>query len=224
MNLTQAMKKLKAAGTEGWRKTLPYFGVRYADLYKIQKQIKRDHELALKLWETGNHDARILATLIVDPEAITARQLDAWIGVAKNHILNDAVSSVAAQSRHARKKADAWRKVKAEWKSAAGWNVVGYLAAPGSAADDAWLSECLAEIQDRIDGAANRTRHSMNNALISIGGYRPSLRPAAIATAKSIGKVEVDHGKTSCKTPDAVPYIRKMATRHKSVAGTKPGK
>jgi len=33
--------------------------------------------------------------------------------------------------------------------------------------------------------------------------------------AAAIGKVEVDHGETSCKTPDAVPYIEKALARKK---------
>jgi 3-methyladenine DNA glycosylase AlkD len=221
MNLTQAMRQLEKSGTGTYRKVWPrhgikppLFGVKYADLYKMQKSIGCDHELAQGLWRTGNHDARILATLIVDADALTGKELDSWIGVADNHVLNDAVSGVAAKSPHVRRKADAWRKVKGEWKSAAGWNLVGYLAAPGTEATDAWLAGRLEEIRKGIHGAPNRTRHSMNNALISIGGYRPALRPRALEIAKEIGKVEVDHGETSCKTPDAAPYIRKMAKRH----------
>jgi len=36
---------------------------------------------------------------------------------------------------------------------------------------------------------------------------------AELAAAKRIGKVEVDHGETSCKTPDASTYIRKAVAR-----------
>ncbi len=219
MNITQTMKELKRLGNAGSLKILPKhgvtgpaFGVRYADLYKIQKRIQPDHKLALKLWETGNHDARILATLIVDAGRIKSRELDSWIGAADNHVLNTAVAGVVAKSPHARKRADAWRKVKAEWKSAAGWEVVGYMAAQDGATDD-WLSARLAEIRKEIGGAANRTRHSMNQTLISIGGYRPKLRAKALTLAKALGKVHVDHGKTSCKTPDATAYIKKMAKR-----------
>jgi hypothetical protein len=53
----------------------------------------------------------------------------------------------------------------------------------------------------------------MNGALISIGVFKPALRARAIETARSIGKVEVDHGETNGKTPDAVPYIEKASKR-----------
>ena len=44
----------------------------------------------------------------------------------------------------------------------------------------------------------------MNGALISIGIRNAKLEKLAIAAAKRIGKVEVDHLETSCKTPDRV--------------------
>ena len=53
----------------------------------------------------------------------------------------------------------------------------------------------------------------MNNALIAIGGRNAKLKKLALAAAKKIGKVEVDHGDTSCKTPDAAAYINKMWAR-----------
>ena len=58
----------------------------------------------------------------------------------------------------------------------------------------------------------------MNGALISIGMRNPGLEKKAVAAARRIGKVEVDHGETSCKTPDAVAYIRKGVERKKKAA------
>jgi len=52
----------------------------------------------------------------------------------------------------------------------------------------------------------------MNNALIGIGVFKPALCKKAVAAAR-IGKVEVDHGETNCKTPDAIPYIGKASKR-----------
>ncbi|MFE6587353.1 DNA alkylation repair protein, partial [Bacillus mobilis] len=52
-----------------------------------------------------------------------------------------------------------------------------------------------------------------NRALIAIGVRNESLERQAIETARVIGKVEVDHGETSCKTPDAEAYIKKTKER-----------
>jgi hypothetical protein len=51
----------------------------------------------------------------------------------------------------------------------------------------------------------------MNNALISIGVFKPSCRTKALDAATRIGKVQVDPGETSCKTPDATAYIEKSS-------------
>ena len=64
----------------------------------------------------------------------------------------------------------------------------------------------------------------MNNALICIGVRNPKLQRRAIAVAGKIGKVEVDHGETSCKTPDAVPYIKKTIAHRKKKARKAAGR
>jgi len=213
------MKRLESLGSAQTRKTYgrhgvagPMFGVKYGDLYALRKQLGVDHTLALELFDTGNHDACILATMIVDPLQIGSRQLDAWMANSGDHVVNGAIAGVAAKSPFARKKADAWRRVKKEWKSSAGWNIVSTLA-EDQTTDAKWLAGCISEIRAGIASAPNRTRYSMNNALIAIGGYHESCRNKALSAAKAIGKVEVDHGLTSCKTPDAAPYIHKMAAR-----------
>src|SRR3712207_2599512 len=120
MDKTTAMGRLEALGTEQNRKTYArhgatenVFGVSYADLGKLQKEIKVDHDLACELWATGNHDARILATKVADPAALTAKDADAWIREAGNYIEMEAVGSLVARSPIARSRAEAWRGRKA---------------------------------------------------------------------------------------------------------------
>ena len=85
MNKTEAMRQLRALGTAQNRKlygrlgTGPMFGVSYANLGKLKRSIKVDHALAMQLWESGNLDSQVLATMIADPAQSTARMLDAWI-------------------------------------------------------------------------------------------------------------------------------------------------
>src|SRR6187401_1886881 len=54
------------------------FGVKLGDLRALAKKIKTDHELALKLWDTGNVEAQLLATLIVKPKSLSADEIDQW--------------------------------------------------------------------------------------------------------------------------------------------------
>ena len=85
MKLAEAMEALKAAGTAQTRKAYanhgveePMFGVPEAALHKMAKKINIDQALADGLWETHNHDARVLAMLIADPEKMGLEGLDSW--------------------------------------------------------------------------------------------------------------------------------------------------
>ncbi len=218
MTLETALAALDRAGTAQNRKiygrhgvTGPQYGVSFAELKSLKKTIGTDHALALALWATGNHDARILATMVADPAAFGVRELDAWARDLDNYPVTDAFSAMVAGSPHARGRIAAWRDRKTEHVAACAFNVLAMHAQhDGEGPDEAWLLEQLAVIEAGIHTRPNRTRHSMNQALIAIGARGGALEKAALAAARRIGKVEVDHGQTSCQTPDASQYIARM--------------
>ncbi len=231
MNKNQVMKLLKALGTAQNRKvytrhlgTIEMFGVSYANLGKLKRQIKVDQELAEQLWATGNLDAQVLATMIADPEQMTASKLDAWVKEADNRGTASALSNLAAASPVAFQRVEKWTKSKNEWISVTGWHVLASLARENEDLSDGVLGGYLERVEAEVHGAKNYTRYAMNNALISIGIRNPKLRKKAVAAAKRIGKVEVDHGQTGCKTPDAVPYIAKAAAHLAKKAQKKKAK
>ena len=78
---------------------------------------------------------------------------------------------------------------------------------------DSYFEDHLKKIEADIHGSANRIRHAMNQALIAVGVRNNVLRRRAVSAARQIGEIEVDHGDTSCKTPDAVAYIKKVIER-----------
>jgi 3-methyladenine DNA glycosylase AlkD len=78
------------------------------------------------------------------------------------------------------------------------------------------IKEQLSIIETKIHTESNRVKHTMNNALIAIGIFRPEFQEQVLIIAKKIGRVEVDHGLTSCKTPDATDYILRTIIRNKS--------
>jgi 3-methyladenine DNA glycosylase AlkD len=184
-------------------------GLAYADLKNLVKRLGTQHELAHQLWESGVHDARVLATKISDPARVSAQQLEKWLSDASNYIVTGAVAGLAAKGQAAVEIAKEWIQSAQEWRSSAGWSVLTEAALSGKLSD-ADSERLLETIRERIHDAANRTRYSMNNTLIAIGGANERLRPLALKVAESIGRVEVDHGQTGCKTPDARSYIGKM--------------
>ncbi len=217
MSVQDAMSALEAAGSEQTRKTYrrhgaldPMFGVSFATLKTLVKQIRVDHELALALWETGNHDAQTLAVKVADPMKMSSKDLDRWAAAGLARMCGGYVAMLAAEGPLGVQKATAWLESRHEAVRCCGWNLVGQLAMNDEALPDAWFLAHLERIQTTIHTAPNGERDPMNSALISIGGRNAALRKAAAAAAKKIGKVEVDHGQTACKTPDAAGYIEKM--------------
>jgi len=222
MTRTQVLRLLKAQGTPQNRKVYarhgvkgPSFGVSYANLGKLTRRIKMDQALAESLWKTGNHDARVLATMIADPEAMTARKLDSWVRSIDNYLLADAFSSLASRTPSAQQRMEKWTKSRDEWVAACGWNILARLVSLENY-PDRYLERFIRTIEDRIHRSRNRVRHSMNAALIAIGGWNERVRRKALSAARRIGTVEVDHGQTGCKTPDAAEYIQRMSARNQA--------
>ena len=85
--------------------------------------------------------------------------------------------------------------------------------APADGFDEAALGGWIEKIETGIHRAPNRVRHCMNNALIALGLFSPAQQKRALQAARRIGRVEVDHGQTGCKTPDAADYIRRTVAR-----------
>lgn len=131
----------------------------------------------------------------------------------------DGALALAAKVPGVRERADRWSASTRDWTAQAGWDLYGQLALHDSNLDEASFVELLERIEAGIAGAGNRTRHSMNGALIAIGMRSPALRAAAEAAAGRIGPVRVDHGRTGCVTPPAVPYIAKSWDRRTAKGG-----
>jgi 3-methyladenine DNA glycosylase AlkD len=227
MNKTEVMKELQRLGNERFLKTFgrhgvtgKAFGVPYADLYKLQKQIGVNQKLAEQIWGTGVHDARVLAALVADPEQMTATKLDGWAKQINNELTLQAVGGMAAKSPTAPQRMRKWIKSKQEWMAASGWFVVAALSTTDRLDDDE-VETLLEQIESAIHDSPNRVKHTMNGTLIAISGRNAAFQKKAIAAARRIGKVDVDHGDTSCRTPDAETYIKKMAVRKKTNKTTK---
>jgi len=215
------MQTLESLGTEQNRKVYGrhgassnVYGVSWANYGKLQKKLKTNQPLAEELWATGNFDARILATMIADASQCTSALLEEWVKQIDCNPVASAFAKLVAASPLGAAKGEKWRKSKSEWVAATGWDTIAALAMNKST-DGVDFESLIPVIEADIHSAKNRARHSMNSALIAIGSRSPALRKAAITAAKRIGKVEVDHGETGCKTPDAVEYIQKVAARAK---------
>ena len=116
MTLAEVMTQLEAFSNPSTKKVLmrhgakePFFGVKVADLKKIIKKIKKDHDLALALYDTGNSDAMYLAALISDESKMSKAEIQKWAEEAYWYYLSEySIAWVAAESPYAEELANEW--------------------------------------------------------------------------------------------------------------------
>ena len=189
------------------------FGVSVADMKVIARKIKGEQELACELYETGNGDAMYLAGMVADGSLMTKKQLDSWAKNASWQMLSEyTVPGVTTESTLAHDLATEWIKSKKESVASSGWNTYAGIVTvtPDEDLDLAEIKSLLKKIEKEIDSAPNRVRYTMNAFVIAVGAYVMPLSKHANATAKKLGKVEVDMHGTSCKVPLATEYIEKI--------------
>jgi len=220
MSLSEVMAILEQLGTEQTRKTWarhgatgPMFGVLFGELFKLMKRIDVDHELARKLWGTGNVDARNLALKIADPLAMKPDELDRWAIENPLRMCSLYVATLAAEGPHAHNKVREWLSSSNERLRATGWTLLGRLSDLDESFPEDQLLCGVEEIEKSIHTAPNEVKNDMNRALITIGGRSAAMRKTVLAAAKRIGEVTVDHGDTACKTPDVAQTVEKMWAR-----------
>ena len=219
MTATEVMQLLESYGDANTKKTFmkhgakePLFGVRIGDLKKILAKTKKNHELSLALYQTGNSDAMYLAGLMADEKKITEAQLDEWVSKAYWSYLNEfAVPWVAAETAFGFDIGMKWLQSPDEGIACAGWATLSSYAAvtPDEKLDTAAYSALLDKIGQEIHQAPNRVRYTMNSFIISIGTFIPALTGKCVEIAQQIGTVTVNMDGTACKVPSAQDYIQK---------------
>jgi 3-methyladenine DNA glycosylase AlkD len=223
MGAQEILDELKSLGSESIKKVLlkhgaqePFFGVKVIDLKKLQKRIKKDHKLALDLYDSGVSDAMYLAGLIVDDSKMSKKDLQRWAKGAYWYMLSEyTVPWVAAESPHGHALALEWIESTKENIAAAGWATLSSLVSikADSELDLDELKRLLQRVEKTIHKQSNRVRYVMNGFVIAVGSYVAALTNLAIQTAQKIGPISVDMGQTECQVPSAVDYIEKVRQR-----------
>lgn len=222
MTVQEVLQELESLGTAQNRKIYRrhgacenLYGVSFANLRKMAKQLKVDHALAQQLWTTRNHEAQLLASMIADPVTVEESLVDRWISELADRIVTSEFTDFVSKTRFFQAKTEEWLDSEDEWIGRAGWQLLALLAMSDIELADSYFENHLEIIERDIHTQENMVRDAMNSALIAIGIRNPALERQALSAAKTIGKVEVDHGETSCKTPDAADYIRRTVERKK---------
>lgn len=225
MTLTEVMNELEAFGDANTKRTLmnhgakePFYGVKVADLKKILKKTKKNYDLSLELYATGNSDAMYLAGLMADEKKMTEENLNEWVNNAYWNYLSDfAVPWVASETDYGFRLGLKWITSDDENIASAGWATLASFAAisEDSKLDIFKYKSLLKQVENEIDNAPNKVKQSMNKFVIAIGTYIKELYDDAEIVAKNIGVIDVVLSGTSCKLPLATLYLKKMKDQNK---------
>ncbi len=162
-------------------------GVSIYELRRIAKELGRDHELALALWRTGRHEARLLASMVDDPGLVDGSQMDDWVADFDSWDLCDQVTSnLFDKTALACEKAREWCGREPEFEKRAGFAMIAALAAQDKAAGDELFVAFLSLVRREAGDGRNYVKKAANWALRNIGKRDLALNAAAVACAEEI--------------------------------------
>jgi 3-methyladenine DNA glycosylase AlkD len=154
-------------------------GISIYDLRKIAKEIGKDHQLALKLWDSGIHEARIMAGFVDEPEKVSEAQLEKWV---KDFDSWDTVDQVSALIEWSRREEEFVRRTAFSLIAEMGWW--------DKSLKDADFEQFFPLIKSAATDERNFVRKAVNWALRNIGKRNPALNRRAIVVAKEIQKLD----------------------------------
>ncbi|HUI73409.1 MAG TPA: DNA alkylation repair protein [Candidatus Acidoferrum sp.] len=214
------LRELRKLGTKRNVDGMAGFGIVAKNVYGVSKpkmdelarRIGRNHALAVKLWTTSVHDARILAGMIDDPTRVTGKQMESWVRDFDNwDICDGTCCHLFVFAKPAWEKAIRWTSRKAEFEKRAGFALIAYLAYRDKAAPDAKFKRVLSLLARQAWDERNFVRKAVNWALRNIGKRNKTLNGAAIRAAEEIH--EQDSRPARWIASDALRELRSSAVQ-----------
>jgi 3-methyladenine DNA glycosylase AlkD len=171
-------------------------GIPKPRLAKMAKAIGKDHGLALKLWDSNIHEARILAALIDIPSEVRPGQMEKWVKAFDSWDVCDQVcGNLFDKTPCAPAKALEWSRRKKEFEKRAGFVLMAEMAVHDKKAPDGLFLSFLPVLRRESRDERNFVWKAVNWALRQIGKRNPRLKRAAIAEAKRIQRSGTSSGR-----------------------------
>ena len=162
-------------------------GIKVTDLRKLARRIDKGHTLALELWDTGIHEARLLATMIDVPAAVTEEQMENWAsGFDSWDMVDQACNNLFRKTPFAHTKAAHWAARDEEFIKRAGFALMAVLAVHDKSSDDTVFLSYLDLVHRESTDERNFVKKAVNWALRQIGKRDPLMWEKTVATAVRI--------------------------------------
>ena len=199
MGCEEILKQLKSLSNPDAVAGMARFGINATNTYgvsipvlrKMAKQIGKNHLLAEKLWNSGIHEARILAPLIDPPETVTERQMETWVKDFDSwDVCDQCCSNLFDKTKFAHKKALEGSNRREAFVKRAGFVLMATLAVHDKETDNQKFLRFLPVIKREATDERNFVKKAVNWALRQIGKRNSALNKIAIQTAKQIEKMD----------------------------------
>ncbi|MBU0952385.1 MAG: DNA alkylation repair protein [Elusimicrobia bacterium] len=163
------------------------YGVPIPELRKIGRLVKKDHEIAKQLWNSGIHEARILASIVDDPKQITSKQMDDWVKEFNSwDICDQCCMNLFSETEIGYNKAIDWAKRKEEFEKRAGFALMAVIAVHNKKLPDKELIKFFPIIKRESTDERNFVRKAVNWALRQIGKRNMALNREAVKLSKEL--------------------------------------
>jgi 3-methyladenine DNA glycosylase AlkD len=180
----------------------------------LANKLKTDHELALALWQTGNVDAQMLATLVINVKLLSAGEVDQLVrSISFAHVADWLMSYVVKQHVDKEIIRQRWMIDTDRWAARAGWSLTAERVVKRP--DGLDLAALLDRVESEMGTAAPEVQWTMNSALAEIGIHFPKLRKRAIAIGEKLGIYRDFPVSKGCTSPFAPIWINAMVSRQK---------
>lgn len=195
-------------------------GVTVTELRALARRIGRDHELALGLWDTGIHEARMLATIVDEPSRVTEAQLEAWVlDLASWDLCDGLCGNLVDRTPFAFDKAAEWSTRDEEFVKRAGFALIAWTAVHRKDVEDAAFEALLPLIREGATDDRNYVRKAVSWALRQVGKRSARLHVRAIETAEEIRGIDARSARWIAS--DVLRELTSDAVRERLAAGAK---
>ncbi len=194
MNVDEVLEKLKSLATEDHLSKLSHFGINDPTALGIKvpllrilaREIGKNHELAIELWSTGVHEARLLASMIEDPRKIVEKQFDAWVSEFDSWDICDQTCSILGKTPFAVQKINDFSTRPEEFVKRTAFVLMCEQAVHHKNIEVEAFYPFLEIIEREAWDERNFVRKAVNWALRQIGKRNEALRIKAIDTCERI--------------------------------------
>jgi len=167
-------------------------GVTVGALRDLGKQIGRNHELALALWDTGVYDARMLVPFVDEPEKVTPSQMDRWCKDFDSWAICDALCfHLFDKTPYAFRKIQQWSTRKGEFEKRAAFALLAAVALHNKTAADNEFLRFFPAIERAATDDRNFVKKGVSWAHRVIGRRNRALNRVSVELSKKL--VDSEH-------------------------------